>query len=99
MSDTYFTRSGSSPGNVGKGFVFSGGSPGVGLGFSFSGNSPTIPSSFPFLCVVLTRQFHPKNFSSRKTDAAHSCARREQCRPGLSARRSAKAREVRYGTQ
>jgi hypothetical protein len=43
MSDTHFTSSGSSPGNVGGGFAFSGGSPGIGSGFSFSGNSPTNP--------------------------------------------------------
>jgi hypothetical protein len=49
MSDTHFTCSGSSPGNVGKGFAFSGGSPGVGSGFSFSGNSPTSPSVYPSL--------------------------------------------------
>lgn len=66
MSDTHFTCSGSSPGNVGDGFAFSGGSPGIGSCFSFSGNSPTIPSGFSFLCVVLTRQLHSEKFRAVK---------------------------------
>jgi hypothetical protein len=65
-AETHFSKSGSSPGNVGNGFAFSGGSPGIGSGFSFSGNSPTIPSSFSFLCVVLTRQFLSEKFRAVK---------------------------------
>ena len=42
-TDTNFSKSGSSPGNVGNGFAFSGGSPGVGSFMSHSGSSPTSP--------------------------------------------------------
>jgi hypothetical protein len=46
-TDTNFSKSGSSPGNVGNGFAFSGGSPSVGSFMSHSGSSPTSPRVRP----------------------------------------------------
>ena len=59
---SFMTHSGSSPGNVGNGFAFSGGGPGVGSFMSHSGSSPTSPHVRSFPSVVLTQQFHSDNF-------------------------------------
>lgn len=67
-----FSHSGSSPGASNDSFVCSGGSPGIGSGFSFSGNSPTRPVILSPLSVVLTREFHSKDFRAvevLRTDA------------------------------
>lgn len=67
-----FARSGSSPGASNDSFVCSGGSPGIGSGFSFSGNSPTRSLIHSPCSVVLTQQFHSKDFRTvevLRTDA------------------------------
>jgi hypothetical protein len=61
-TDTNFSKSGSSPGSVGNGFAFSGGSPGVGSFMSHSGSSPTSSRVRPTSRVVLTQSFHSENF-------------------------------------
>jgi len=61
-TDTNFSKSGSSPGNVGNGFAFSGGSPGVGSFMSHSGSSPTSSRVCSILRVVLTQSLHSENF-------------------------------------
>jgi hypothetical protein len=57
-------QSGSSPGNIGKNFAFSGGSPGLGSFMSHSGSSPTSPSVRPALSVIFQMARSLKPFSN-----------------------------------
>jgi hypothetical protein len=67
-------QSGSSPGNIGKGFAFSGGSPGLGSFMSHSGSSPTSPSVRPVSSVIVLMTRSLKRFS-KSFRLAHWCTR------------------------
>ena len=72
-TDTNFSKSGSSPGNVGNGFAPSGGSPGVGSFMSHSGSSPTslvVPPSHSVIVLM------PRSLTNPRVapDGASLCA-------------------------